>query len=46
MLVTFKLSSGAKWVSVALYETYITERRRVTEWEDQRGFRDYYMRVA
>lgn len=28
MVVTFKLSSGAKWVSVALYETYITERRR------------------
>lgn len=25
MLVTFKLSSGAKRVSVALYETYVTK---------------------
>lgn len=27
MVVTFKLSSGAKGVPVALNETYITERR-------------------
>lgn len=55
MVVTFKLSSGAKWVSVTLYETYITERRRegggsegVTGSKEQRekGFRDYYKIVV
>lgn len=28
LALTFKLSSGAKWVSVALDETYITERKQ------------------
>ncbi len=31
--VTFKLSSGAKWVSVALNETYITKRRKRRRWK-------------
>lgn len=33
-VVTFKLSSGAKWVPVALYETYITESK-----EQRDGFK-------
>lgn len=33
-VVTFKLSSGSKWVPVALYETYITESK-----EQRDGFK-------
>lgn len=49
MVVTFKLSSGAKWVSVAFYEAYITEKIREggskgvmwSKKQREKGFTDY-----